>query len=410
MSSLINDLNQIYNVKGQIKEVANIPTDVFSDFPTYIAAAIASGGATGEIEITTNGTHDVSTYASAYVNVPQETVPVVPEGYTYVEGTKTITENGTVDVSSYASAYVQVPIPEGFIYPTGYAYITTNGDFPIREFQYVNVNVPTSGGLDWDDVAQAGYIVPAGTVNIHDNRTIDVKDYAYANVDVPIPSGYVLPAGSKTITANAMGIDVATYAYVDVNVSGGGSNVTELSTVFGADEYDSSKHIAFTETSDAFTYQFTCQYDGSDWTGSLSNNGFALCGRVGSATRYQYNDQTGQMDLVTVYDAIKMHFAAGAMYLGDILAAGVGSLASGSIDIAADLYTDGQFSNNGFGAGPENLDMSEWASGTLTFTLTVPKDFYANYGTCYDYIETGNVRQINSSYVNLSWSFSGVPA
>ena len=222
MSSLINDLNTIYNVKGQIKEVANIPTDVFSDFPAYIAAAIASGGATGEIEITTNGTHDVSTYASAYVNVPQETVPVVPEGYTYVEGTKTITENGTVDVSSYASAYVQVPIPEGFIYPTGYAYITTNGDFPIREFQYVNVNVPTSGGLDWDDVAAAGYIVPAGTVNITANDSaVDVSTYAYANVNVPIPSGYVLPAGSKTITANALGIDVSSYAYVDVNVPTG---------------------------------------------------------------------------------------------------------------------------------------------------------------------------------------------
>ena len=376
MSSIINDLNQIYNIKGQIKEVANIPTDDFSQFPSYIQTAIASGGATGYAYITTNGEHDISTYQYAYVNVPQQEVPVVPPGYTYVEGTKTITENGTVDVSSYAYAYVEAEVPPGWIYPTGFAYITTNGDFPIREFAYANINVPTSGGLTWDDVAQAGYIVPAGVLNISSNGTHDVSAYSSAYVDV----------------------------------QGGGSSATLLSEVFGADEYDSTKYIAFGSTAYAYTYQFTCQYDGSDWTGSLSNNGFNLCGRVGSATRYQYNDQTGLMDLVTAYDAIKLHVANGSMYLGDVIAAGVGSLTAGSIDIAADLYTDGQFLNNGFGAGPENLDMSDWASGSLTFTLTVPKDFYANYGTCYDWIEAGNVRQINSSYVTLSWSFTGTPA
>lgn len=71
--------------------------------PAYILNLIrnqgSSGGGitpTGEIEITENGTYDVSTYASANVQTPVPT------------GTISITQNGTVDVSSYANANVNV--------------------------------------------------------------------------------------------------------------------------------------------------------------------------------------------------------------------------------------------------------------------------------------------------------------
>lgn len=72
-----------------------------SDMPSAIES-ISGGGVTptGTINITTNGTHDVTNYASASVAVPQGTTPT---------GTINIATNGTHDVTNYALANVAVP-------------------------------------------------------------------------------------------------------------------------------------------------------------------------------------------------------------------------------------------------------------------------------------------------------------
>ena len=130
MSSLTDNLQTIYGIKNQIKEVIGTQSDLFSDYPAYIAAAIEAGGE----------------------------------------------------------------------------------------------------GLDWDDVATAGYIIPAGTFNISENgSSIDVASYAYANVNVPIPAGYIVPSGTITIDDNEIGnnVDVSSYQYAYIDIQGGGGGTVE---------------------------------------------------------------------------------------------------------------------------------------------------------------------------------------
>lgn len=104
----MSDFGTIYNELEDIRDRANVKTgandtNISDAVDTLIGGyGTGSGGITptGTKTITTNGTHNVSTYEYAEVNVP---VGITPSG------TINISQNGTFDVTSYASANVALP-------------------------------------------------------------------------------------------------------------------------------------------------------------------------------------------------------------------------------------------------------------------------------------------------------------
>lgn len=195
--------------------------DYYLDIIQKKSSSAGGGGITpvGTKVITTNGKHDVTTYAEADVQVP---IPEAPSGKKVIS----VTENGvtTHDVASFAQAEVSVavPIPAE---PSGEKVIdiVANGTHTedIKKFATakINVAVPSTG------------ITPQGTKTITENGTHDVTNFAQAKVEVP--QG-ITPVGTKEISISQNGEvteDVTSFKNVHIvtNVpsSGGGAGVPQ---------------------------------------------------------------------------------------------------------------------------------------------------------------------------------------
>jgi len=220
----------------------------------------------GTKEIDENGTYDIKRYAEVDVDVP------IPPGYIIPSGTLEITENDDYDITEYAGVSVDVPIPPGYIVPSGTKQITSIGTgIDVTEYADVDVAIPdavigqaelsvspqtptinSSTGLvtanvgtttgEIKPITTAGYVTPTTAIpykRTGGSKTLQLDTQAGATItpttsqqtavaagkytlgDVKvgaIPSQYIVPSGTKQITANGTNIDVKQYEYADVAV------------------------------------------------------------------------------------------------------------------------------------------------------------------------------------------------
>lgn len=241
LTTTLNSIGQTFTPSLGYDALSSVKITGISSNTGYIKPS-------GNKAISENGSSiDVKNYATVSVNVP---IPAIQSSKT---ATPTKSTQSITPDSGYAGlANVTVnPIPTNYIIPDGAKSITDNGSsIDVTSYKYVNVNVPIGNNY----VLQTGkQVTPTeSTQNITPDNGYDGFDKITVN---PIPSNYVVPSGTKSITTNDSSIDVTSYKYVDVDIP-----VTAFKGTFTISTNTTSKTLVISALSSVSGF-FVCEKD-----------------------------------------------------------------------------------------------------------------------------------------------------
>lgn len=225
----------------EVEQATELEAESIEQVTELEATYELSGGiiptGTKQINITSNGTttEDVTNYADAEITVNVQG-GITPTGTKQI----TIDSSGTTteDVTNYAS--VEVTVPSGSA-STPSTSITANPSISVSGSGLITATASASQSVTptvsegWVSSGSAGTISVSGsntsqlstqgaatiTPTTSQQTAVASGKYTTGNVVVdPIPSQYIIPSGTKSISANGTGIDVTQYASVDVAVTG----------------------------------------------------------------------------------------------------------------------------------------------------------------------------------------------
>jgi hypothetical protein len=145
-----------------------------------------------QISISRNGVTTLATAGKFCDRNVDVNVSVPSDGITH-SGTKSITSNGTHDVTSYASASVNVPVPSGYIKPSGSKTITENGTHDVTSYASAVVNVPTGGGSDNYHVVSISFASALGAGTAVNKTLVSNDSFVKANYNKEAFFAMLLP-------------------------------------------------------------------------------------------------------------------------------------------------------------------------------------------------------------------------